>query len=242
MPPRNYTRHLCVSDIHGCYHLLRELVEKLIRFDPETDRMTFLGDYIDLSPHSMKVVLYLQALKEKYPDNIVLLLGNHEDMAYEFLKQSRHDCFTSNAYTKLWLQNGGQATLNSFGSVKIAQRLLIPFIESLQPYLETNTHIFAHGGVPKDAKKLSDLPVYDLIWDRNHEYEGPKTLIVGHSPHPRVKKLGNIVCIDTGAYWYGKLSAYDVLNDVVYEVNKKPHDGKQSGDFSHNKKVSSRMK
>jgi serine/threonine protein phosphatase 1 len=242
VPARNYTRHLCVSDIHGCYHLLRELVEKLIRFDPETDRMTFLGDYIDLSPHSMKVVLYLQALKEKYPDNIVLLLGNHEDMAYEFLKQSRHDSFTSNAYTKLWLQNGGQATLNSFGSVKVAQRVLIPFIESLQPYLETNTHIFVHGGVPRNAKKLIDVPVYDLIWDRNHEYGGPKTLIVGHSPHPRVKKSGSIVCIDTGAYWYGKLSAYDVLNDVVYEVNKKTQDEKPSGNFSHNKKVSAGIK
>jgi len=65
------------------------------------------------------------------------------------------------------------------------------------------------------AKKLSDLPYTTSFGTETMNMKDQRLLIVGHSPHPRVKKLGNIVCIDTGAYWYGKLSAYDVLNDVV---------------------------
>ena len=230
-----YKRNLCLSDIHGCFNLLKELVENVIRFDPEKDRIILLGDYIDLSVNSMKVVLYLQELKEKYSDNIILLLGNHEEMAYRFLIQPERDFATKRKYGEQWFKNGGRATLSSFGGERFAQKILVPFIGSLMPYYETETHIFVHGGVPAGAKNIRNVSVHDLIWNRDFEYQGPKTLIVGHRPHREVKKARNIVCVDTGAYWYGKLSAYDTLNNVVYEAAKRPHDK----GVTYNRKISS---
>lgn len=222
--PLTYKRNLCLSDIHGCFYLLKELIENVIRFDYKEDRLIFLGDYIDLSTQSMKVVLYLQILKEMYPDNVILLLGNHEEMAYRFLTQPEHQLSIRDKYLRHWVRNGGQATLDSFGGEKPARKILVPFIESLIPYYETDTHIFVHGGIPAGTYNIRNAPVHDLIWEREFDYEGTKTLVVGHRPHQQVRKLRNIICVDTGAYWYGKLSAYDTLNNVSYEVANKPRE------------------
>ncbi len=221
--PTVHKRNLCLSDIHGCFDLLKELIENVIRFDPAKDRLIFLGDYIDLSVNSMKVVLCLQELKERYPNNIILLLGNHEEMAYRFLIQPERDLAAKKEYGEGWFKYGGRETLKSFGGERLAKKILVPFIGSLMPYYETKSHIFMHGGVPAGVKSLRSVSVHDLIWNRGFDYQGPKTLIVGHRPHRDVKKVRNMVCVDTGAYWYGKLSAYDTLNDMVYEVVKRPY-------------------
>jgi serine/threonine protein phosphatase 1 len=237
LQPTVHKRNICISDIHGCFDLLKELVEKIIRFDPGKDKLIFLGDYIDLSANSMKVVLYLQELKETYPDNIILLLGNHEEMAYRALIQPKRHSATKKKYEERWFKYGGRATLSSFRGERLARNILVPFIESLLPYYETDTHIFVHGGIPAGTKNIRNVSVHDLIWHRKFEYEGPRTLIVGHCPQPQVKQTGDTVCIDTGAYWYGKLSAYDSINNVIYEVSKDSNDRDSKKKMTYGRKI-----
>lgn len=207
-------RQIAVGDIHGCFMQAEALVERIIGFDPAEDMLIFMGDYIDRGPQSREVVNYLTLLRDKHPSRIVLLKGNHEDMAYAALSEPEHGAFMS-----LWQINGGGGTIAEYGDVDAAKEALIPFIESLALFYETDTHIFVHAGIPY-GKDLATATPEELLWDRSFSYDGEKTLIVGHSPKSRVAEFnsGKIVCIDTGAYMTGTLSAYDVLNKRVYKT------------------------
>ncbi|MBF0342683.1 MAG: serine/threonine protein phosphatase [Nitrospirae bacterium] len=204
-------RQIAIGDIHGCYSLMVDLIEGVIRFDPNTDQLIFIGDYIDRGENNMQVVTYVDDLKKKHPDNIILLMGNHELLAYNAFK-TRYS-----SHVQLWFINGGINTINSYENYEAAQKQLMPFVESLLYYYETPTHIFVHGGIPLGETLKSAQP-RALLWDRNYDHYRGKPIIVGHTPHKEVTKYKNSVVIDTGAVYVGKLSAYDPINDVVYDI------------------------
>lgn len=210
-------RMIAVGDIHGCFDLLEMLVEKNIGFTPDEDTIVFMGDYIDRGKGSNQVVLYLSALKEKYPGSVILLKGNHEDLAYTVL--------TADDPSKqmfFWGLNGGYDTIISFGGLENTREYLVPFITALQLYYETDTHIFVHAGIP-NGKDVKSATIEELLWDRTFDYNGEKTLVVGHTPKSSVAHFGEgkIICVDTGAYMTGILSAYDVINGKIYKAERK---------------------
>jgi serine/threonine protein phosphatase 1 len=83
---------------------------------------------------------------------------------------------------------------------------------------ETPTHIFVHAGIPY-GKTLETATIHELLWDRNNSYRGNKTLVVGHCINREITKYHNkVIALDTGAFFTGKLSAYDVLNDKIYQA------------------------
>lgn len=202
-------RLFAIADIHGCYGKLLQLMDK-IQFSPDTDTLVFLGDYIDRGADSKEVVKYVTELREKYPNNVILLKGNHEDMA---IKGFLGDL---NMYDT-WICNGARATLKSFEDEDTCKKVLIPFIQSLQLSYETENFIFVHAGIPAD-KSLETAHPEELMWDRYGWWFGEKKLIVGHTAKCSVTFLGNMVFVDTGCCYSGMLSAIELNTGEVFSV------------------------
>lgn len=77
------------GDIHGNYEDIKFITKKFIDLYKKNNgiKLLFLGDYVDRGPHSLKVLLFLLYLKNRFPLNIFLLRGNHEteiSLNYEY--------------------------------------------------------------------------------------------------------------------------------------------------------------
>lgn len=207
-------RLIAIADLHGCYDLTKSLVESEIKFNPKSDTLVFLGDFIDRGSNSLKTVAYVSSLKAKYPDNIFLLKGNHEQMADNSIKSGKlYD-------KKLWEQNGGDKTINDFNNHNASLSILGAFIDTLGLYYETDSHIFVHGCIPS-GKTASTADEDDMLWERDFNYNGAKKIVVGHTIQSEVKFYRNVIAVDTGAWKSGVLSAYDTLNNKVYSTRTK---------------------
>jgi len=69
---RKPERLISIGDIHGKFNLLKSLIETQIIFDPGTDTLVMLGDFIDRGKDSAKVIRYVCNLRDMYPDRIIL--------------------------------------------------------------------------------------------------------------------------------------------------------------------------
>lgn len=75
------------GDLHGQINDLNKLFESFgspddsaPRGDIESTNYLFLGDYVDRGAKSLETIILLFTLKLKYPENIFLLRGSHEDI------------------------------------------------------------------------------------------------------------------------------------------------------------------
>ena len=76
-----------ISDIHGRYDLLKNVVDEWVRFE-NGDQLIFVGDYIDGDCHgnSCLTLQYIYQLQVAYPQQVIVLQGNHEEWLLSFLE------------------------------------------------------------------------------------------------------------------------------------------------------------
>lgn len=170
-----------IPDIHGMYNQLELILRRILplrKTGRHLDHLIFLGDYIDRRIESYKVIDLIIKTKEKSPDQVITLLGNHELMMLEAIKPDS-DIFKYS----LWMGNGGEDTLlgylrrsnsdveNPYLINRNSIERFIPdnhikFLESLVPYYETDDYIFVHGGCdPFISLDCQDPKI--LVWDRS---------------------------------------------------------------------------
>ena len=67
-----------VGDTHGQFYDLVAMLRKLDKVGVKNNKILFMGDYVDRGPYGPEVSIYIMTLKIRYPNDIVLLRGNHE--------------------------------------------------------------------------------------------------------------------------------------------------------------------
>ncbi len=136
-----------IGDLHGdldsLYEILKEtdFIEKC-RSGAQV-RLVFLGDYGDRGPYSPEVYYVVLSLKALFPDNVVLLQGNHEGP--EDLMARPHD-LPSHLQRK-------------FGSdwQTVYAGLSALFRRFYTAVLVEDSFVMLHGGAPSRAKTLDDV-------------------------------------------------------------------------------------
>ena len=62
-----------IGDVQGCYTSLQQLT-RMIRFNPQQDRLWFVGDLVNRGPESLHVLRYIKNLGPA----AITVLGNHD--------------------------------------------------------------------------------------------------------------------------------------------------------------------
>lgn len=210
-------RIIAIGDIHGCSVALKTLLAE-IRPGPD-DTLVSLGDVVDRGPQSRECVELLMATQDQC--NFVLILGNHEEMMLNVVKQ--------NAPPHEWLKHGGVATLDSYGfsgDLSVIPQDHLQFLESGRPYFQTAKHFFVHGNYDPPVP-LEDQSRIALRWRSLTELTpGPhvsgKKAVVGHTPDQsgEIFDIGHLMCIDTYCYGGAWLTATDVTSGTIWQANQ----------------------
>lgn len=217
-----------VGDIHGSIDKLETL---LTRIDEETSnspsvdsKVVFVGDYIDRGEASADVLRFMAHVTNAYPDKLIGLRGNHEQMMLDFLSDP-----TGTA--KRWLRHGGLQTLASFGVgaglttdsrgagelldaagdlMEAVGQDLVDWISNLPFSWSSGSLWVVHAGadptVAMDAQTSNTL-----IWGSEaflkKERKDGNWIAFGHQPFDTPFAEAGRIAVDTGAVYGGAMTA-----------------------------------
>lgn len=211
---------LAVGDLHGRLDLLEAALGRISGADHDLP-LVFVGDYVDRGPDSAGVLRRLLDLQNTRAAPVICLSGNHEQMMLGFLE-------TPHRHYRLWLRNGGDATLQSFGVPQpgsgateaevdaLRTRFADAIGAQMQIWLRSLPQIWQSGNVwatHAGADPMVDLQSQDphaLVWGHPDFRRQPRTdgqwVLHGHTIVPSVHCQDGRIAIDTGAYRTGHLS------------------------------------
>lgn len=207
-----------IGDIHGRLDLLDALLSRIESEDRPGAILIFLGDYVDRGPDTLGVIDRLLRVQSERA-SAIFLKGNHEAGLLDFLADP--DAFDG------WLDWGGRETLASYGVERPAARRAhelaedfrrrlpathLAFLSALSLCANVGDYHFVHAGVrpgvPLDAQDPSDQ-----LWIRSEFHNMPaalrpdKVIVHGHQPTRRPIDAGWRIGVDTGAVYWGSLTA-----------------------------------
>ena len=161
---------MVVGDIHGDLQSLKYIL-KHSGFVEKAENVfiVFLGDYGDRGPYSPEVYYVVLKLKQLFPEQVVLMKGNHEGppdlLAYP------HDLPT-HLHRKF-----GESSSDVYKELR-------KFFDCLyNAVLIENKYIMLHGGVPSQASMIEDVAYAHMKHPRERHLEE----ILWSDPHEGIK-------------------------------------------------------
>jgi serine/threonine protein phosphatase 1 len=222
-------RAYAVGDIHGRLDLLELLLADIAadaRARPsKRTYIIFLGDLIDRGPDSAGVV---ERLRNYRPDfaTPIFLAGNHEEVMLRVLGGEPE-------ILSDWLKFGGAECLASYGIDAGALRRMerekaaellrskvpsahIEFLETFADTFQFGDYLFVHAGI-RPGIPIAEQDQFDLRWIREPFLSGSNEhgpiVVHGHTIVSEVEERAHRICIDTGAYHSGILTAVGIEDD-----------------------------
>ena len=231
-------RLLVFGDIHGMGYKFKNVYSK-VQFDPETDMIVFLGDYLDRGSQPVPVMEWV--LSHYGNKNMIFLRGNHEQMFYEAMTTHMTKDNIAEVLEKspkgVWYRNGGKETLMGLkesGKVEKLTSEWLKLIEKMPCYHEVETngkeYWFVHGDCTPDVPLKAQNPE-QLLWERKlvlypRHHKGKQVIVVGHTPvqaigfrpYPQWLQDDKLVLMDTGSFMNnGRISCADLISKKVYQ-------------------------
>jgi len=214
-----------IGDVHGCFHTLKELVERIKTNYPVT-QIYCVGDLVDRGKYSFETVDFV--IKE----GIITTSGNHDFMFYYSITDP------DNFIGKSWIFNGYESTLASYSDKQDRIVEHLNFIFNLPVFVNLGDCFISHAGISSCFKKeLSPDPLNDkdkfnriikeninnehgIIWNREELLDLGKLQLVGHTRQENVNhlKFNNVAYIDTSVYTGNKLSAVIVDEGKIIDT------------------------
>lgn len=199
VPPEGMA--IIVGDIHGDLESLAYILKNTDFIEragkSEDVFMVFLGDYGDRGIYSPEVYYVVLKLKEMFPENVVLMRGNHEGP--EDILAYPHDL-------PIHLQR-------KFGKerVSIYAKLRKLFNHLYNAVLINERYVLLHGGAPSQASTIDDIAYAHMKHPHESHLEeilwsDPEDGITGTYPSPR------------GA---GRLFGEDITSKILKMMNVK---------------------
>ena len=229
------SRTLVFGDIHGGLKALEQLLDKVDLVS--TDKLIFLGDYVDGWSESEKVIDFLIKLEKS--NDCIFIKGNHDVWCEDWLK--------TEIQNKTWLQHGGKSTVESYQNYSQIQKSEhLEFLQKMKFYeIDNQNRLFIHAGFTSMHGPEKEFYESNFSWDRTlwemaltmdkrikkDSKSYPKRLLlyneiyIGHTPtlhyDIEIPMQGcNVWNIDTGAAFHGKLTCIDIETKKFYQSDK----------------------
>lgn len=216
-----------IGDVHGCLAELEALLEKLgyeLQRDsegrpidaahPKGRRIIFLGDLVDRGPDSAGVLRLAMGMTEA--GHALAVPGNHEEKLVAALDGKRRTMTHGLAETMLqlsgespefrkrvrdWAHGLVSHLVLDDGNLVVAHAGLK---EAYHGRSSGRVRAFALYGETTGEQDEYGLPVR-LNWAA--DYRGSAVVLHGHTPVLEARWVNNVLCLDTGCAFGGKLSA-----------------------------------
>ena len=187
-------KYYVTADVHGYFTELKTALTNLGFFeDTEPHKLIICGDLFDRGSEALQLQEFLLDLMAK--DQLILIRGNHEDLAMGLF----NDWDNNSCHMEIYYADGTLDTVRQLTGMRLGQLLLnseeakeafskTPYVQRLVPamldYFETPNYIFTHGWIPclviKEGNKTFHFPNADWrtaskdAWDRARWCNGMK--------------------------------------------------------------------
>ena len=216
------------TDLHGCLHTFRHLVEEALRLTPH-DELYLLGDYVNKGPDSRGVLDYLMHLQAT-GYRVHCLRGNHDQA---LLNAARH------RWPWGWPgPRGRQPTLLSFGVTRLSDipAPYLAWLDALPHDIELPDFVLVHAGsdfaLPADTMRQDHatmLSTKKFVFDPARL--AGKHLLHGHVPtalakvRSRAAARPGFLGLDTGCVYRHnpELAHLTALNLDTWEITSVPN-------------------
>ena len=226
-------RVFCLSDIHGEYKVLDNLLQKN-NFDKTNDLLFILGDLTRKGTYPLKTLRYLMDIKN---ENIYILMGNCDEADIFDVMLDDFEKFMYAVNTKTIVRDLLKEIYHDIPEItqtnfKEYQNVLLNtkemnFLKELPHVIITEKYIFSHAKMPNIIDLNNDTYI-DYIRGRNFYDKGhsnPQIAIVGHMPstifskncyNNQIHYEDNMIFVDGGMCIYHS----GQINLLIIENNK----------------------